>query len=140
MVTFQYIARTNAGDQLAGVMQADSETAVVRTLGERDLFPVSVVEQPAVERVSGRGGRIRIRDVGVMYGQLGDLLRAGVPMLRALETLSRAVTSKALAAKVLELRDSVAGGKPLADAMSEHPKTFTVLHAAMIGPAFLRTS
>ena len=132
MVTFQYIARTNAGDQLAGVMQADSETAVVRTLGERDLFPVSVVEQPAVERVSGRGGRIRIRDVGVMYGQLGDLLRAGVPMLRALETLSRAVTSKALAAKVLELRDSVAGGKPLADAMSEHPKTFTVLHAAMI--------
>jgi len=132
MVTFQYIARTSDGEEVTGVMQADSETSVVRTLGERDLFPVSVTEQPATERVGGRRGRIRMRDVGVMYGQLGDLLRAGVPMLRALETLSRAVTSRALAAKVVELRDSVAGGKPLADAMAEHPETFTSLHAAMV--------
>lgn len=132
MVTFQYIARTNAGEEVAGVMQADSETAVVRTLGERDLFPVSVIEQTASERVGGGRGRIRIRDVGVMYGQLGDLLRAGVPMLRALETLSRSVTSRSLAAKVLELRDSVSGGKALADAMHEHQETFTGLHAAMV--------
>lgn len=132
MVTFQYIARTPEGEEVAGVMQAENETSVVRTLGERKLFPVSVSKGSVLKLARGRGGKIRIRDVGVMYGQLGDLLRAGVPMLRSLDTLTRSVTKGALAAQIAELRDEVAGGKTLADAMGAHPETFTTLHAAMV--------
>ena len=132
MVTYQYIARTLKGEEVAGIMQADNETAVVRTLGERELFPVSVTEQGAAKRVGGRARRIRIRDIGLMYGQLSDLLGAGVPMLRALETLTRAVVNPSLAGKVLELRDAVAGGNALADAMAEHPDVFNSFHAAMV--------
>jgi len=132
MVSYQYIARTNEGDEVTGVMQADSETAVVRTLGERKLFPVSVAAQDSAQRAGGKVRRIKLRDIGITYGQLGDLLRAGVPMLRALDTLSRAVSNRTLAGKVLELRDSVAAGRTLADAMGDHPETFQPLHAAMV--------
>jgi len=132
MVTYQYTARTGDGEEVVGVMQAESETAVVRTLGERRLFPVRVTAQGSSQQAGKRGGRIKPRDIGVMYGQLADLLRAGVPMLRALETLARAVNNGALSRRMLALRDSVAAGRTLADAMGDYPKTFTSLHVAMV--------
>jgi len=132
MATFEYIARTSSGEQVAGVMQADSETAVARTLDERELYPVRVKEQAARKAAARRGGRIRMRDVGVAYGQIADLLRAGVPMLRALETQSRAGSNRTLSQLFLRVRDEVSGGKTLADAMSGHPAVFSELHLAMI--------
>jgi len=132
MGTYQYIAKAADGEEVVGTMQAESEVAVVRTLGERELYPVSVSVRIGSDRAGGRGGRIRLRDVAVMYAQLGDLLRAGVPMLRALDTLTRSVSSRTLAMQIAEIRDEVAAGKTLADSMAEHPRTFTSLHAAMV--------
>jgi len=132
MATYEYIARTAGGEQIAGVMQADSETSVVRTLDERELYPVRVTEQAATQSVARRRGRIRPREVGVAYGQLADLLRAGVPLLRALETQARAGANRAYSQTLLRVRDDVAGGKTLADAMAGQPAVFSSLHIAMI--------
>ena len=131
MPTFQYIARTLDGKQVTGVMQGDSETAVIRTLDERELFPVQVTASAAGERKS-RGRKIRVREVGVMYGQLADLLRAGVPLLRALDTLARATANTSLKQIIVRVREDVASGKTLAEAMTPHPRAFTTLHAAMV--------
>jgi general secretion pathway protein F len=128
MATYQYSARTTAGEVVSGVIQADSEAAVVRSLDERRLFPVRVDEQ----RVTRRQRRVRLREVGVMYGQLADLLRAGVPMLRALETIARAGVNERMAKSLLRLRDGVSAGKALADAMAEQPEVYADLHAAMV--------
>lgn len=128
MATYQYSARTTAGDVVSGVIQADSESAVVRALDERRLFAVRVDEQ----RVARRQRRVRLREVGVMYGQLADLLRAGVPMLRALETIARAGVNERMAKSLLRLRDGVSAGKALADAMAEQPEVYADLHTAMV--------
>lgn len=131
MGTYQYIAKNATGEQVAGTMQGDSEAAVLRTLDERDLYPVEVSET-SVKLGGRRRGRIRVREVGVMYGQLSDLLRAGVPMLRALETLAKAVPNPHLKQTILHVRDDVSAGKTLAEAMTAQPKAFTSLHAAMV--------
>ena len=111
MGTFQYIARTAAGETVSGAIQADSEGAVVRALDEKRLFPVRVKEQAAGTPGGRRGGRVRPRDVGVLYGQLADLLRADVPVLRALEILTRSTSNRRLAALVGKVRDDVAAGR-----------------------------
>ena len=115
-------------------MQADCESAVVHALGERSLYPVNVAEQTKSGRMIGAksGGRIRRRDVGVLYGQLADLLRAGVPMLRALEIIARSGMRGRLAEIILALRQDVASGKTLTDAMAGHPGAFPTLHTAMV--------
>jgi len=128
--TYQYIAKSPSGEEVSGLMQADNETAVIRTLDDRELFPVSV--EPHADAAASRGRRVKMRDVAVAYGQLADLLRAGVPMLRALETLVRAIQTPALSRILAEVREDVAAGETLADAMGKHPETFTSLHAAMI--------
>lgn len=130
--SFQYVARNSAGEEVSGLMQADSEASVARTLDERQLFPVRVTEQGEAKAQQKTGGKIALRHVGAVYGQLSDLLQAGVPLLRALETLGRASFNKNLAGVIQKVRDDVAAGRTLSDAMNEHPQAFTTLHTAMI--------
>jgi len=130
MGSFQYIARTPKGEEVSGVMQADSETAVARALDERQLFPVRVTAQAAPRLRTG--GRVRLRDLAAFYGQLADLLRSGVPLLRSLETLVRALSNRRLASIVSRVHAQVAEGKALAEAMSGHPEVFRTLHVAMV--------
>jgi len=131
MATFEYTARTVEGQQVTGVMQADSEMAVARTLDDRKLYPVRVQEQ-AVAKPTFGGGKIRMRDVGNMYSQLADLLRAGVPMMRALETLGRSSHHRLLAEAMNGVREDVAAGKTFAEAMAARPAAFHSLHVAMV--------
>ncbi|MFP4052342.1 MAG: type II secretion system F family protein [Phycisphaerae bacterium] len=131
MATFQYIAKTTGGEEVSGAIQADNEAAVVRSLRERSLFPVQVQEQSA-KASALRGGRVRVRHLATLYGQLADLLRAGVPLVRALETLSRATTNPTLKRAVGNVREAVSEGETLADAMAQHPEVFRTLHVAMV--------
>jgi general secretion pathway protein F len=131
VATYQYTARSAAGETVSGAVQADSEAAVVRVLDEKHLFPIRVTEQAGEARGQG-ARRIRSRDVGVLYGQLADLLRSGVPVLRSLEILTRSTTNRRLAAIVGKVRDDVSAGRALADAMTVHGEVFKPLHIAMV--------
>lgn len=130
MASYQYIAKTANGEEIAGTMQADSEAHVVRTLGDRDLFPVRVAIEEATRTLTAP--RIRPADIGVVFRQLGDLLRAGVPLLRALDVIIRASTKQPLIDVISDVRTAVSKGETLAEAMRAHPKTFTTLHVAMV--------
>ena len=128
MATYQYQARTASGEPISGVVQADTEAAAVQTLGERKLYPIRLSEQ----RVAVRSGKVRMRDIGVAYGQLADLLRSGVPLLRSLETIVRAGVNERLAGALKRTGEGISAGKSFADAMAEMPETFPSLHVAMI--------
>jgi general secretion pathway protein F len=134
MPTFSYTAKTVDGQTVNGVLAAESQGAALRTLDERALFPVSVREGGAV---SGRGllgqpRRVSLRRLAAFYSQLADLLGAGVPLLRALDVLARQKGRSALIEVIKELREDVAGGESLADAMQKHPRIFKDLHVSMI--------
>jgi len=113
-------------------MQADSKAAVVRTLNQRALFPMHVTARSSRAARSGWGRGVPLRQLGSAYSQLSDLLGAGVPVLRALEILSRTATNARLGQLLQDVAEDVAAGEPLADALSKHPETFTDLHVAMI--------
>lgn len=130
MPTFTYTARKLNGEQVAGLMQADSEASVARTLDEQALFPVQIRLQKAGGLTVGR--KVKLREVGVVYSQLGDLLGAGVPMLRALTILAKVGLSGKMAHLVAQVREDVSAGESLADSMAKHPEAFSTLHAAVI--------
>ena len=131
MADFRFIARTSSGERLSGSIEADTEVAAARVLGERQLFPVEVVrEDRPIERSTA--APVRQREIGIMYGQLADLLTSGVPLLRGLKSLIESSPSPRLTALVQEIHDNVADGGSLADAMRERPETFPLLHVAMV--------
>ena len=113
-------------------MQADNSAAVVSALAEQSLYPVNVAEKTASGGGGKTGGRIRRRDVGVVYGQLADLLGAGVPMMRALDIIARSGIRGRLAEVVAEVRQDVSEGKTLTESMGARGDAFPPLHVAMV--------
>ena len=66
------------------------------------------------------------------YGQLSALLRSGVPLLRSI-TVLRDQTSHVTLGTVLEdVQKQVEDGTPLADAMAQHPSTFSEIAISMV--------
>jgi general secretion pathway protein F len=131
---FRYTARTGAGERVSGTLEADTEAAVLRVLEEKNLFPISIAGSgpPVKDGKALFKRRVRSRDVGIMYGQLADLIGSGVPLLRALDSLIRSTVNQRLAAMMREVRASIADGKTLTDSLREFPDTFPLLHTAMI--------
>lgn len=128
MPTFQYTALTATGERVAGALVGVSQQAVMAELESRRLTPVSIREQ----RLARRGRRVGTRRIAQTYLQLADMLKAGVPLLRALQLLGNRRAHPRLASVFRALAEAVAEGEELADAMARHPGIFPRVHVAMV--------
>ena len=129
MPKFRYIALNADGRQVSGQLEAEGEAAAVRRLSERQLFPVNIASADASR---SKRRRVSSRDIGMMYGQLADLIGSGVPMLRALDSLIRSTVHSQLKAILKEVRTAVADGQTLTDALRKFPEVFPPLHTSMV--------
>ncbi|HEY6226146.1 MAG TPA: type II secretion system F family protein [Verrucomicrobiae bacterium] len=133
MPNFNYTAMTEAGQKISGALEAESQSAVMRALEEKNLFPVNVWGKDGAATKDGRVKRkVRTRDLGTMYGQLADLIGSGVPLLRALDSLIRSTGSPSLKELLKEIRAAISEGKTLTDTVRQYPEVFPPLHIAMI--------
>ncbi len=129
MAAFQYIARDQLGARVTGTLTAVTRRAVLVELQSRDLAPVQVREvhaRPHLQR------RISTRHLAIAYRQLADLLRVGMPLLRALQLLGRGKSNPRLAAVMTAIADDVAEGERLGDSMAKHKEVFPSVQIAMI--------
>lgn len=135
MPSYTYKAVTSSGKPVTGILTAENYQVALRQLDEKSLFPVQVTEgvvEGGLGIGTGRRRRIKAAQLTTFYSQLADLLRAGVPMMRSLDVLSRQSTGRGLAQTVKELREDVAGGMALGEAMAKYPHAFSPLHASMV--------
>ena len=133
MPEFQYTARAMSGQEVKGLLTAGNETEVVSTLSSRQLFPLKIeLAESARSEERLRGRRVKARDLAVFYAQLSDLLRSGVPLLRSLELLQKQSRNKVLTVVLQEVRNDVADGTRLAEAMRQHPNVFPELAVSMV--------
>ena len=134
MPDFTYEAMAGTGARTAGTLTAGSEREAMAILDSRGLFPLRVQAAAVQSTLSAGvgGGRVKTSVMAVFFGQLADLLRAGVPLLRCMEILQKQSTQPVLNAILREVHRQVADGMSLADAMAQHPKAFNELTISMI--------
>lgn len=134
MPTFKYKARNQTGELVSRTVVADTSVAAARMLDDLSLLPIEIEEVKDQKQSFWTGGtrRISISKIGLFYEQLSDLLKAGVPVLRSLEVLTRQASTPALSRVLREVHENVAGGDSLADAMEKHPHAFPHLHVTMV--------
>ena len=133
MAEFRYVARELSGIQVEGTISAASEREALGSLAARNLFPVSInLAEAARAHLANKRRRVPARVLAVFYTQLADLLRAGVPLLRSLELLVRQTRQMTLKLVVQEVRDQVADGTRLAEALRQHPTVFNELTISMV--------
>jgi len=139
MPVFTYKAMDAKGAETSGTVSAQSRSAALEQIGRRGLMPTSVeVRQGDGQVAAGGGGfalgadRVPQPVVEAFHRELANLLTAGVPMIRALSILRRETTHRNARKQVSAIRDDVAAGETLADAMAKWPRSFAPVHVAMV--------
>ncbi len=129
MPQFAYEAQDIQGRIVAGLLQCATSRDAVRRLNEQQLLPLSVIEkQQGVSLQS----RVSNRQLIKFYQMLADLIDSGMPLLKSLELLVQQASHQGLQSLLSDITTQVADGKPLAKAMSEHPKVFDELTVSMV--------
>lgn len=130
MGQFRYIAFDASGARVRGVLESMSERAASQQLQKDGLTPVEITEQQ--KKTRSASAKLPVRRLAMTYQQLSDLLRAGVPLLKALRIVGRQKASPKVAGVFEKLAEEVAEGDELSQAMGRRPGTFPVAQVALI--------
>ena len=132
MPDYSYEVLDRSGKRDRGTLTANSENDAISQLDARGLFPVRIQATKSQAQSRQGGKRLKSRILAQLFAQLADLLRAGVPLLRSMETLERQSSQPALREILREVREKVAEGTHLADALALHPRAFSELVVSMV--------
>jgi general secretion pathway protein F/type IV pilus assembly protein PilC len=131
MPDFSYVARNADGQKVTGTIDAASRSEVLAQLAARTLFPIEIGVGTGV-RAGGRVGRVPAQTMAVTYSQLADLLKSGVPLLRALDVIRRQTSHRVLDEVLGQVYRQVEQGSTLAHAMLQFPTVFGEMATSMI--------
>ena len=137
MPIFRYRAVAANGDISTGEFDAANESEIVERLREQGLMPTQIAQAAGnlatAAGAAARGERPRLfqpkhvtRDqVLALTRELATLLRAGLPLDRALEILISLAPTRPVAALLQGIRDNVRGGKSLSQALDARREVFS---------------
>jgi type IV pilus assembly protein PilC len=128
MPTYEYTARTVAGEETTGTVDLPSIDAVREHLKQRRLMVVRVREQQKRARKKG----IPTRDVVIFTRQFATMINSGLPLVQALDILAKQTENKVLSEVTKEVVYDVESGNTLADALEKHPNAFSQLYVNMV--------
>jgi general secretion pathway protein F len=133
MPQFRYRAVTQAGELVAGQVEAPSHAEVIRRIEYLGHLPIDA--QVATEGFLGglgfSGRAPGPHDVTNFLRQLGLLVEAGLTLEAALTTLGDD-TNKDVARFADNLRSSITAGHGFADALERHPTVIDPAYVAMV--------
>ncbi len=146
MAEFAYRAADRSGATRDGALQAPSRDAALRQLRAQGLTPLRLVESAgaAPQEAGGvavpqapRRARRRDRgpnaaDVHHLTGELAVMLRAGLPLDRALRVQIGMSAKPSLAALLEDLLKAVKAGKGLSQALAPHRALFGDFYINMV--------
>jgi general secretion pathway protein F len=134
MPLYRYKAVNASGDVAAGELDAANESEIVDRLRDQGLMPMQVVAAAGDRSAAAQRGprrswftprRVTRDHVLAFTRELSTLLRAGLPLDRALEILIGLATAPPVAVLLQTIRDSVRGGKSLSQALDMHRDVFS---------------
>ncbi|MDR5898455.1 type II secretion system F family protein [Halomonas vilamensis] len=117
---FAWKGADQSGRKLTGEMVTRSQQAVSTELQKHNIIVKRVRKKGSL---TGRG-RVNAKDVMVFSRQMATMIRAGIPMLQALEVVSESLKKPAMVLLIQEMANDVSSGTNFSDALARHPKIF----------------
>ena len=136
MPLFSYRAVSASGDVSSGELEAANESEIVDRLRDQGLMPMQIAQALGAAKASGargkaargarwfQGRRVTHDHVLSITRELATLLRAGLPLDRALELLISLAPTLPVAVMLQGVRDEVRGGKALSQALDARRDVF----------------
>ena len=141
MASFAYRGRNGAGEIVQGTMDGATAGAVADLLFGSGVTPMEIKPTAAADTRTDSGPAIGIKlfqqkvehlDVLLFSRQIHTLLRAGVPIMRALAGLQESSTNPAMRDVLQDVRESLDSGREMSLSLARHPGVFSPFYLSMV--------
>ena len=154
MAEFSYRARRRSGELVEGILDVNDRPAALAQIQRLGLFPIAVetakagavasekragqkadflsLLPPALRAQLQQKRKPRLQELATFTTQLANLLKSGMPLTVALNSMTH-LESKGIPAEVSrDLKQEVTEGRGLSDAMAKQPRIFSDLYVNMV--------
>ena len=139
MEVYEYKGRNKRGDIMQGTVDAPNTEGVVNWMLSSGISPIHVQlkqdllkGQPAWVRALQGAKRLNDSDLLLLTRQMATLMKAGVPMIQAVNGLKTSSRNPAMSKLLRSLHASLDNGLELSAAMARHPDFFDAYYTNMI--------
>jgi len=134
MPTFTYEALNSENKTVRGTIDGIDRNSVVAALTKQGVKPLQISLQSDTLK---RGfallrPKVKITDLVIFTRQLSTMVSAGVPLLRALNTLESQSENKRMKEILASVIKDVEGGAALGDALGKFPDVFNDMYVNMV--------
>jgi len=129
---FEWAGRTAKGNIQKGKFTANSKEEVATYLRRQNIIPTSIIPRHKARFKIPFFGKVKEKDIVVFTRQFLTMIQAGLPLVQALDTLSKQTDNKTLSNAISEIKNEVEGGSTFANTLKKHPKVFNELYVNMV--------
>jgi len=139
MPHFAYKGRNARGELVTGIIENSDSGAVADQLLNSGVSPIEINASAPPTAGAGDGWWARLTaekitddDLLLFSRQMYALLKAGVPILRALAGLEESATRVGFAQVLKSIRASLDSGRDISTALRRHPEVFSPFYVSMV--------
>ena len=143
MPVFAYKGRSARGDSVQGSLEGADSGVIADQLLNTGITPTEIKLTSQPVRSSGSPEvswwsrltaekKVDALELMLFSRQMYTLLKAGVPIMRALAGLQESSQNPVFIAMLQDLRESLDSGRELSTAMRRHPKIFSPFYLSMV--------
>lgn len=120
------------GARISGEVISTDPTLAKAALRQQGINPLKVRKKPAPLLGGLRQDKIKSIDIAIFTRQLATMLSAGIPVVQALEILSRGTKNTKLQSLIITIKNDIESGVSFSDALIKHPLYFNKLYSNLV--------
>lgn len=140
MAKFTYTGTTKEGEKISETVDASDKYAVyeiARTNGHtvagvQEVNAFSILRYFNFEKINFFLSKVKSDELVMLTRNLGSMLKAGLPLSRALSVIERQSKNPRTKGTMTRLRESINKGDPFHVGLQAFPETFSPLYIAMV--------
>lgn len=141
MPQFSYAGKSTQGGPQKGVIEAASAQAAAQALLSKNIVPISIQETKTASGEKANDGfaigslfepKVGLDEMIIFSRQMYSLLKAGIPIIRAIRGLSENASHKRFQEILKDIADQLEQGRSLSSAMTKYEKIFTRLTISVV--------
>jgi type IV pilus assembly protein PilC len=137
MQKYKYSGLDATGSKVSGTEVAETKNAAHLALLDRGFESVEVSDRASVLKFEITKKRVPRKDLMHFSRQLGVFVKAGIPIMEALEVIGSETSDKVLKVTILDMIDRLQAGDTFASAAAAHPEAFPNYYLGILGSAEL---
>ena len=130
--TFHWTGINKLGNRISGEIQALDTLEAQRALKKQEIEIIKLAPKKSSEFFSKRKPKIKAKDIVLFTRYLSTMMSAGLPIVQALDVMSKDQENSTMQAMIAQIKTNVVGGKTLSEAFKEYPQYFPKLYQSLV--------